>query len=130
VERERAELIAERVIARDQRRFVFDDEYALHMLVRENLFTGIPMPSASSSCTRSARRMPRPTAWALGSKLFWPAFFKRQGITFWLTFADKFGTPTAVGKYPPGASSGDQEKLLAALAAIAQDAGVIIPTAC
>lgn len=35
--------------------------------------------------------------------------------------------PTAVGKYPSGAVKADQKKLLDALAAIAQDAGVIVP---
>jgi len=35
--------------------------------------------------------------------------------------------PTAVGKYPSGAGKPEQKKLLDALAAIAQDAGVIVP---
>jgi phage gp29-like protein len=53
-------------------------------------------------------------------------WFKRQGITFWLTFLDKFGSPTAIGKYPSGTQQPDQQKLLDALAAISQDAGVVI----
>ena len=47
--------------------------------------------------------------------------FKRKGITFWLTFADKYGYPTAVGKYPPGAQPKEKDDLLEALGAIAQD---------
>ncbi|PMB01364.1 hypothetical protein CEN49_27755, partial [Fischerella thermalis CCMEE 5273] len=61
------------------------------------------------------------------SKLYFPVWFKRQGISFWLVFCDKFGMPTAVGKYGQNATSADQKKLLDALRAIAQDAGVIIP---
>jgi phage gp29-like protein len=59
--------------------------------------------------------------------LFWPVWFKRQGITFWLTRLDKFGSPTAVGKYPSGTLKPDQDTLLNALAAISQDAGIAIP---
>lgn len=44
-----------------------------------------------------------------------------------MTFLDKFGSPTAVGKYPAGTPESDQAKLLSALAAILQDAGVMIP---
>ena len=49
--------------------------------------------------------------------------FKRQDITFWLKFVDKFGSPTSVGKYPNGASDKERGTLLAALNAIANDAG-------
>ena len=49
-----------------------------------------------------------PYGLGVGHRLFWPVFFKRQGISFWLIFAEKFGTPTAVGKYPGGADPGDQ----------------------
>jgi phage gp29-like protein len=34
--------------------------------------------------------------------LFWPVFFKRQGLPFWLTFLEKFGSPTVVGKTGEG----------------------------
>lgn len=121
------QLVVQRVIARDQRRFIFDPDYKLRMLTRENLFTGEPMPERKFIVHSFGAKDATPYGLGLGSKLFWPVFFKRQGITFWLTFADKFGTPTAVGKYPPGSSAAEQQKLLDALAAIAQDAGVIVP---
>lgn len=63
----------------------------------------------------------------LGEWLYWPTLFKRNGIRFWNIFLDKFGTPTSVGKFRPGTPKADQEKLLAALQAIATDSGVVIP---
>jgi phage gp29-like protein len=54
-------------------------------------------------------------------------FFKRQDVTYWLKFLDKFGSPTAVGKYPKGTPVPDQKLLLDALGAIAQDTGVTVP---
>src|SRR6266700_3616857 len=107
--------------------FNFDRQYALHMLTRENLVTGELMPERKFIVHSFGAKDASPYGFGLGNKLFWPVFFKRQDITFWMIFADKFGSPTAVGKYPPGASPDDQKKLLAALAAIAQDAGIIVP---
>lgn len=120
-------LVVDRIIARDQRRFIFDDQYQLRMLVRENLLRGVELPERKFIVHSFGAKDASPYGLGLGNKLFWPVFFKRQDITFWLTFADKFGSPTAVGKYPPGSSGKDQQKLLDALAAIAQDSGVIVP---
>lgn len=63
----------------------------------------------------------------LAEWLYWPVTFKRNGLRFWNTFLDKFGSPTAVGKYRVGTPKGDIEKLLGALQAIATDSGIVIP---
>jgi len=39
-----------------------------------------------------------PYGLGLCSKVFWPVFFKRQNIQFWLVFADKFGSPNPRGE--------------------------------
>ncbi|WP_066546801.1 phage portal protein family protein [Sphingomonas sp. CCH15-F11] len=59
--------------------------------------------------------------------LYWPVLFKRNGIRFWNIFLDKFGTPTAMGKYPRGSSPTDIRNLLNALSAIATDSGFVVP---
>jgi phage gp29-like protein len=59
--------------------------------------------------------------------LYWPTFFKRHDLKFWLVFLEKFGMPTAHGTYPRGAHESEQTKLLEALAAIQTDSGVITP---
>jgi hypothetical protein len=43
-----------------------------------------------------------PYGMGLAHWLFWPVFFKRQGLPFWLTFLEKFGSPTVVGKTGEG----------------------------
>jgi phage gp29-like protein len=55
--------------------------------------------------------------------------FKRNGIKFWLTFAEKFGMPTAVGKVPAGQLDDVQfrTKALQALQAIASETAVLVP---
>lgn len=121
------ELVAARIIPRDQRRFVFDEDSKLRMLTREKLWDGIELPARKFIVHRFGAKDGSPYGLGLGHKLFWPVFFKKQDITFWLVFADKFGSPTAIGKYPPGSQKTEQDKLLQALKAIAQDAGIIVP---
>jgi phage gp29-like protein len=54
-------------------------------------------------------------------------WFKKNGIKFWLVFLEKFGMPTAVGKYPPGAAKDQQQALLDAIDAIQNETGIKIP---
>lgn len=122
-----SEIVATGIKPRDQRRFGFDEDYKLRLKTQENLLPGMELPDRKFVVHSFGAKDGNPYGLGLGSRLFWPVFFKRQGITFWLTFADKFGSPTAVGKYPAGSQFPDQKKLLDALAAIAQDAGVIVP---
>lgn len=122
-----AELWASRVIPRDQRRFVFGEDLRLRMLTRENLMLGEELPARKFILHRFGAKDDAPHGKGLGHILFWPVFFKRQDIGFWLVFADKFGSPTAVGKYPAGAKADEKRTLLQALGAIAQDAGIIVP---
>lgn len=122
-----SEIVAQRVIARDQRRFVFGDRYELRMLTLSDLLRGEEMPPRKFLVHSFGAKDASPYGRGLGTRLFWPVFFKRQDITFWLTFADKFGSPTAIGKYPVGASKTEKDTLLEALAAIAQDTGITVP---
>lgn len=116
-----------RLLARDARRFTFTTDGELRLLTREAPLLGEELPPRKFIVHRCGADDDSPYGLGLGSMLFWPVFFKRQSITFWLTFADKFGSPTAVGKYPGSAGKTEQAKLLSALAALSQDAGVIVP---
>jgi phage gp29-like protein len=117
---------------RDPERFVFRDDSdgkgpQLRLLVKGNIVDGVEVPPMKFVVHRHRGEFGDPYGLGLGHQLFWPCFFKRQGIGFWLNGLEKFGQPTAVGKYPNGTSDPDQEKLLAALSAIASDTGVAIP---
>lgn len=118
---------AKTVIARDQRRFVFDDESKLRMRTMQDLYKGIELPERKFIHHTFGAKDGSPYGLGLGTRLFWPVLFKRKDITFWLTYTDKFGTPTTVGKYPPGTPKPDQDKLLSAISAIATDTGIIVP---
>lgn len=114
-------------VPRQQRRFAFNLQNELRLKTRAAMQEGEQLPERKFIVHTYGGKDGSPYGLGLGSKLFWPVWFKKQGITFWLTFADKFGSPTALGKYPTGATKDEQAKLLKALSAIAQDAGVIVP---
>lgn len=114
------------VLRRNQNRFLFNMQNELMLITRTNMLEGEALPPRKFIVHRYGDTE-SPYGLGIGNRLFWPVFFKRQDITFWLTFADKFGSPTAVGKYPTGATPDQRERLLLALQAIAQDAGITVP---
>ncbi|MHB1333401.1 MAG: DUF935 domain-containing protein [Sulfuriferula sp.] len=126
-DRDGAEIVAREIRPKDQRRFNFDTDYKLRLKTWGQLIPGEMVPPRKFIVHTFGAKDGSPYGNGVGSRLFWPTFFKRQDITFWLTFLDKFGSPTAVGKYPNGTPKAQQDDLLSALSAIAQDAGVAIP---
>jgi phage gp29-like protein len=114
-------------LARDQRRFTFAPDNSLRLLTLQNMVTGEPVPARKFIRHSFGAKDGNPFGRGLGSKLYFPVWFKRQGISFWLIFCEKFGMPTAVGKYPNGSTQAEINKLKAALQSVAQDAGVVIP---
>jgi len=122
------------VIARSQLRFTFGKvrdqetgEHPLRLLTQASMIEGEELPGRKFIVHRFGGKDGSPYGLGLGNRLFWPVFFKRQDIGFWLVFADKFGSPTAIGKYPKGALEAEQKKLLAMLRQIANDVGIVVP---
>lgn len=113
---------------RDRRRFRYGKDGDLRMLTQASMFEGIPCerPYFWDFCT-GADHDDEPYGLGLAHWLYWPVLFKRNGIKFWLTFLEKFGMPTGVGKYDPDATDAERAQLLAATRAIHQDSGIIIP---
>jgi len=114
---------------RNRRRFRFTPGGELRMLTFSNMFEGVELPPTKFwHFATGADNDDEPYGLGLGHWCYWPVLFKRNGIQFWLTFLDKFGAPTGVGKFDAGtADKSEQSKLLAAVHAIRSDSGVIIP---
>lgn len=122
-----SEVQAKKVIQRNAGRFMFDLDDRLRLRTMEHPVEGELMPERKFIVHTVGSKQGSPYGLGLGTVLFWPVFFKRQGIQFWLTFSDKFGAPTTVGKYPSGTSQPDQDKLLDALRALSRETQVAIP---
>jgi phage gp29-like protein len=91
------------------------------------MIEGVELPDRKFIVHRFGAKDGSPYGLGLGNKLFWPVFFKRQDIGFWLTFADKFGSAHGDRQVPARRAEAEQDKLLAALRAIASDVGIIVP---
>lgn len=116
-----------RIKVRHARRFRYNAEDQLVMLTPTNP-QGELMPERKFWVHRvGAADDDQPYGQGLAHWLYWPTLFKRNGIRFWNIFLDKFGTPTAKGTYPRGASGDEIRKLLGALSAIATDSGFVVP---
>jgi phage gp29-like protein len=109
-----------------------EDEYrfarcGVRLLTPANYNLGEKVPHRKFQLHRFGGKYNNPWGLGLGTRLFWPVFFKRQGIQFWLSFAERFGTPVPVGKYPNNATSAEKATLKSALRAFAQEASIMVP---
>lgn len=118
------EIVAREIRPRNAVRFLFDDQGAPRLKTLSASFQGEPLPDRKFLVHRFGAKDGNPHGLGLGQKLWWPVYFKRSGISFWLQFIEKFGAPTVLGQYQPGTNV---DELEAALARIAHDAGVAIP---
>ncbi len=115
------------IVGRASRRFVFDLQGMPRLLTLQNMVDGIEVPDRKFVIYRNVSDNGSKYGDALGRSLFWPWWFRKNGIKFWAIFADKFGAPTGVGKYPAGTPQDKQQKLLEAVNAIQQETGIVIP---
>jgi len=117
----------DRIRVRDRLRFRFDVEGRLRLLTTAHP-EGQLMPDAKFwTFICGADNDDEFYGEGLGYALYWPVWFKREGLKSWLQGLDKTARPTAVGKFPAGATPEDIEKLLETLRAIASDTGIALP---
>ncbi|EBG4311445.1 portal protein [Salmonella enterica] len=113
---------------RDRRRFRFSPKGELRLLTPQNMTAGEACESPYFwSFATGADHGDEPYGLGLAHWLYWPTYFKRNDIKFWLIFLDKFGMPTVAGKHPEGATPEQKRNLLALTRAISTDSGVIMP---
>lgn len=115
------------VVAHDQRRFVFDENWRPRLLTFTSMRDGEELPDRKFIVHRHGVKGNNPYGLGLGTRLFWPVLFKREGIAFWLHFLDKYAGPTVIGKTPYGVLSDDQAKLLNTLRGIRTSSAVTVP---
>lgn len=115
------------IVGKASRRFVFDHQGRLRLLTLQNMIEGVEVPERKFVVFRRSSKNGSYYGDGLGRSLYWPVWFRKNGVKFWAIFCDKFGSPTPVGKYPSGTPKEKQDDLLAACEAIQQESGIIIP---
>ena len=89
---------------------------------------GAPVPAGKFVVvTRPGEHDDLPYAPGLARWCYWPVWLKRNGLQFWAIALEKFGAPTAVGKYPKGAQPKEKDELLRVMQALATGSAVSIP---
>lgn len=115
------------VKVRNRRRFVFDPDFRLLLLTNDQA-NGESMPDRKFwHFAAGADNDDEPYGRGLAYWLYWPWWFKRNHVRFWMTFLEKFGIPTGVGKYPKSAGPRERAVLLDAVRAIHSDSAVTVP---
>lgn len=117
----------ERVHQDDQRRFVFDRDWKIRLLTWNDMTEGMALPARKFIVHRFGVKGNNPYGLGIGSRLFWPVLFKREGVTFWLHFLEKFAGPTVVGKTPYGTLTEEQTKLMNTLLKARTASAITVP---
>lgn len=116
------------VRVRDRARFKFGIERELYLYRPDGSVER--MPERKFWCVSTgADHDDEPYGMGLAHWLYWPVFFKRSNIKFWLVFLEKFGMPTAKATLAAGQMNNKEmvARALAALRAIQTDGGVVVP---
>ena len=115
------------VIVRSPDRFWWGADGTLLLRGRETP-EGTPMPGGKFVVlTRTAEHSDLPYAPGIARWCYWPVWFKRHGLKFWSVALERFGSPTAMGMYPPGATEGEKDRLLQLIRGLAVGSGFAIP---
>jgi len=107
--------------------FCFDTDNRLRFKTRDRPMEGEEVPPKKFLLPRQEPTYANPYGFPDLSMCFWPLVFKKGGVKFWIGFAEKYGTPWAIGKVPRGTPQGEMDALADRLDAMIQDAVAVIP---
>lgn len=114
------------IVGKPQEWFVFDEDNRLMLRTKENRNGDIVPEKKFLLATQQADYM-NPYGRADLAMCFWAATFKKGGFKFWLEFAEKYGSPWLVGKYPRNANAHEIDELLDSMEKMLGTAVAAIP---
>lgn len=119
-------LLPAEIVGKPQEWFVFDEDNRLMLRTKENRNGDIVPEKKFLLATQQADYM-NPYGRADLAMCFWAATFKKGGFKFWLEFAEKYGSPWLVGKYPRNANAHEIDELLDSMEKMLGTAVAAIP---
>lgn len=126
-------IIPSEIKIRDPRRFLFvlkeDGSVAPRLLTTSSPIDGHPIPARSIIFHRhwEYSGFHDPYGSGLGRQLYSLVEFRRTLLSYWIQFADKHTTPTAIGSYALGTPEEDVEALLRSLQRMGQETAITVP---
>ncbi len=119
-------VLLERVKVRRAARFGFSAADGTLMIKRNGQPQPLP-PQKFWSYSAGAENDDDPYGTGLGAALYWPVWFKRNGLKFWSQFLERFANPTPKAVVPPGTLEPDRKKLLEMLGRITNGGRIVVP---
>lgn len=126
-------IVPSEIKIRDPRRFQFvlneDGTISPRLMTVDSPVEGIPLPLRSMVIHRhwAYSNFMDPYGTGLGRQLYSLVEFRRTLLSFWLQYADKHTTPTAVGKFSLGTPDEEVQSLFTALQRLGQETAIVIP---
>ena len=122
-------LVPERILDRPPARFAFSTEdNSLRLLTKAQPVQGEPVPPMRFLLSRHMPSFSNPHGVAVFSSCFWPYTFKHGGFRYLVAFAEKFGLPWVIGKYPSGQDDSQARELLEHLEHLILAATAVVPS--
>lgn len=118
---------------RDPRRFQFvlqeDGAVSPRIVTVNSPVEGLPIPVRSMIIHRywAYANLGDPYGTGLGRQIYSLVEFRRTLMSFWLQYADKHTTPTAVGKFSLGTPEEEVNSLFTALQRLGQETSIVLP---
>jgi phage gp29-like protein len=100
-------------------RFNFGERDEALLRVTDRMHDGIPIAEDGWWFTRRRHRL-TVRAGLMRTAIWW-SLFKRMAIRDWVSFAERYGLPLAIGKYQTGMPEAEKEALKAAVEMIGRD---------
>lgn len=126
-------IVPSEIKIRDPRRFQFilndDGSLSPRVITIQSPVEGMPIPLRSMVIHRhwAYSNTMDPYGTGLGRQLYSLVEFRRTLMSFWLQYADKHTTPTAVGKFSLGTPEEEVKSLFTALQRLGQETAIVIP---
>lgn len=107
---------------RSQRRFKFDEDLNLRLLTMTNSYEGEELPCRKFwHLSMGGWRSDEPYGLGLGHQLYWPVYFKKNGVLSWLRFLEKYGHPLPLVRHAEGATDDQKREAIYLAQSLAED---------
>lgn len=94
---------------------------------RDGHSQGVPLPPGKFLFHLHPAKSGLPVRGGLARAVAWAWLFKNYAVKDWLAFAEIYGRPFRIGRYPAGATEDQIATLLRAVAGMGEDAAAVIP---
>jgi len=120
--------VVDRILSRHVRRFTFDINGNPRLLTKEEPRYGVPLDLRYKFLYFSPYgEFENPYGKPLYQQVFFPCWFKKMLLKYWIGFAERFGSPLMYAKHPPGMDDDDLAEIESKLASVQQETAFVYP---